>query len=137
MKQIPSDLKILKRIYEDYYQTFISFDENFPRIKNKYYIKIDFQSISKELNVDPDIIVGRLINLDSKYGFKYNDSSRVNLFNINKTESLDADTINFPLIATILSDLIDKERKYWVPIAISAFSFLISIASLLFSIFKK
>jgi hypothetical protein len=133
LKQIPSDLKLLKQIYKDYYKTFISFPSNFPQIKNKYFIPIDFQRISKELNIDPDIIVGRLFNLDSKYGFKYNDASRINLFIINKTESIDANTINFPLVTTILADLIDKERKYWVPILISIFSLVLSVFSLLYS----
>jgi hypothetical protein len=115
LKQIPSDLKLLKQIYKDYYKTFISFPSNFPQIKNKYFIPIDFQRISKELNIDPDIIVGRLFNLDSK------------------TESIDANTINFPLVTTILADLIDKERKYWVPILISIFSLVLSVFSLLYS----
>jgi hypothetical protein len=136
MKKIPTDLNILNQIYNDYHETFISFDREFPKNKNKYYLQIDLPRIGRELKVDPDIVYGRLLNLDGKYGFLYNATSRINLFMINGNKDIEANSVNFPLVETILAELKDRERKYYWSFAFALASLVISLIALGISILR-
>ena len=127
MKVPPTDLKILERIYQKYYFTFISFGKDSRAIWNKYFIQIDILEIAKTFKVDPDIIMGRLLNLDYKYSYKYDDSGRIRLFNLHDN------TINYPLLATVFAELSDKNNKYlWTTV----FALLSLLISILVAIFK-
>jgi len=60
MKRLPTDLKILDNIYNRYYQSFAAYSNGDKGRSDKVYIPVDIKKIAEDLNVDPDIIFGRL-----------------------------------------------------------------------------
>jgi hypothetical protein len=93
MKKIPTDLEILNVIYEKYYETFVStFDNNKT---HRAFVSIDIASVAKEMEVDPDVVFGRLYyHLEKKYGYKNEDGSKVSLFALKAGN--DTNCIHFP-----------------------------------------
>ncbi len=81
IKKVPTDLKILSTIYDRYYDTFKAFSAENKTRSTKVYVPIDLIATAKELNVDVDIIYGRLYYyLNNKYSYKQSDGSNVYLF---------------------------------------------------------
>lgn len=106
--KIPTDLEILSDIYEQNYNTFCNFQKSDKNRANKLYVPIDIQSVAYRLNVDPDIVFGRLYyHLEEKYSYQTKDQSWVHFFSLN----IDGDrhVVNFPLLASVLAGL--KEEK--------------------------
>ncbi len=58
--KIPTDFEILKMIYQDYYGDFSNYSKSNPSRSCKNYVPIDIRKIANKLNVDGDIIFGRL-----------------------------------------------------------------------------
>ena len=61
-RRVPTDLEILEEIYERYYDVFSRFkrgDPDNPR-GTKNYVPIDHRVLAEALDVEPDIIFGRL-----------------------------------------------------------------------------
>lgn len=133
MKRLPTDLKILNAIYEQYYETFTSFNEEHKTRNSKVYVPIDIKPIAESLGVDGDIVFGRLYyHLDKKYAYRKENAVKVPFFekNFNNEKHI----INFPLMASVLADLRDQEIKYLKTTKIASFSVIISILAVLISI---
>ncbi|MDF5904668.1 hypothetical protein P4152_22960 [Pseudomonas aeruginosa] len=79
--KIPTDLVILRLIYKLYYEEFKNFskggDVDNGR-KTKIFVPIDCSLIADELNVDADIVFGRLYYyMQERYGYTRDDGSKV------------------------------------------------------------
>lgn len=132
-KQIPTDLKILNIIYNSYYNEFSSFDEESPTRKTKIYVPIDIQAVADKLNVDGDVIFGRLYyHLEKKHGYTNEDNSKVAFFSLRIGDS--SHCVNFPYLASILAELLDNQKKYKISTIIAFISLGVSIISLLISL---
>jgi hypothetical protein len=69
MAKIPTDLKILGVIYDNYYNTFRDYDDANKTRSSKIYVPVDIALLAKALDIDVDIIFGRLYyHLNEKYG---------------------------------------------------------------------
>jgi hypothetical protein len=134
MKKIPTDLEILNIIYEKYYETFVSFSEDNKTRSSKAFVPIDIASIAKEMNVDVDVIFGRLYyHLENKYGYS-NDGGKTKVSIITWIEQNKSYGVHFPYLSSILADMRNEDKKYQRAIIFSVISATISIISLIFSI---
>jgi len=124
----------LRTIHKSYYKQFAKFDRNDPdSVRSaKIYVPIDCKLIAKKLNVDPDIVFGRLYyHLDKKYSYENSDGSKVHLFALKVGN--DSHAINFPVLSAVLADLEEKQWRFTLPILITS---LLSMAALIISIIK-
>lgn len=135
MTTLPSDFKILSKIYEEYYNEFKSFNNKKPSRETKTYVPIDITIIAKDLNIDEDILFGRLYNhLDKKYGYK-NESDKISHFfaiQVGKNQN----AIHFPLLASVLSGLQEERKKQNISIWLSIIAITISLIALTVNGFK-
>jgi hypothetical protein len=97
--KIPTDLKVPSTIYKLYYEEFKNHSRE-PDIENgrqkKIYVPIDCKAVAKELDVDGDIVFGRLYyHLEEKHGYTRSDGSNVAFFSL--MVGADRHCINFPL----------------------------------------
>ncbi len=123
---------MLSTIHKRYYEQFAKFDRNDPNSvrSTKIYVPIDCKLIGKELNVDADIVFGRLYyHLDKKHGYENKDGTKVHLFAMKVGK--DSHAINIPLLSAVLSELEEKRLCFTVPILITS---ILSIAALIVSI---
>ena len=135
MKRLPSDRKIMDRIYDRYYQTFTSFSKQKPTRSSKNYVPIDIDSLAKELHVDADLIFGRLYyHLEKKYRYKQDDGSSVHLFALRIGE--DTHCVHFPYLASVLAGLRAENRKFWIPTTIAIISLIVAAVSIWLSIVR-
>ncbi len=126
-RKIPTDLEILDAIYEECYERFASFDKKNPDRKTKIYVPFDLDKIADQLNVDGDIVFGRLYyHLNKKYGYRNPNGSTVSVYN---TIPGDGHSINMPLTAAILADLRKENKKFWIATGIAILSLIISIVA--------
>ncbi len=133
MKILPTDLQILNTIYNKYYDKFKSFSKKDSDRSSKIFIPIDITLIAKELEVDVDIIFGRLYyHLEQKYGYKRSKGAKVSFFTLQT--GADKNCINFPYMASVLANLRDREKKHSTATNIAFFSLAIAGLSLLASI---
>lgn len=134
---LPTDLKILSIIYEEYYDTFISFSKNNSDRSAKNFIPVDIKLIAQKLGVDVDIIFGRLYyHLEQKYGYKRpddTDDTKVAFFTLKA--GVDKNCINFPYMASVLANLQEKEKKYTAATTLAILSIIIASLSFVVSIF--
>ncbi|WP_223670229.1 hypothetical protein [Kangiella shandongensis] len=81
MNKPPTDLKVLKTIYKNYYDEFIKYEKSKSSRSSWNYIPIDIDSLATELKTDPDLLFGRLYYyLDKKHRYEQDDGSIVYLF---------------------------------------------------------
>jgi hypothetical protein len=133
MKKLPTDLEILEEIYNSYYSTFSSFSKEAPNRFTKVYVPIDVEYIARHFTVDPDIIFGRLYyHLDNKYSFTEPDGIKVQFFL--RQAGSDKDSVQFPLLASVLAGLKEEQNKNRVSTWLSVTAIVISIVSLVFSL---
>ncbi len=131
-KRPPSDLRILKEIYGQYYDIFTAYSENASTRSTKVLVPIDVHAIAESLHVDGDIIFGRLYyHLERKYGYQNDDGSLVCFFT--PRAGKDQNCVNFPHVASVLSDLQRKNREFLWPISIALLSLFISLATIFFA----
>lgn len=132
MKKLPTDIQILKLIYEKYYDTFVSYDKNNNSRSSKIYVPIDIELISNKFGVDPDLIFGRLYyHLENKYGYSNDDGSKVPFFTLRSGS--DKHCIHFPYLASVLATMKSENKKFYIATAISIVALMISIISILMS----
>ena len=128
MSKIPTDLKILKTIYKNYIEYYLS--EKGER-ESKNFIPIDIEKISKQLNADPDIIFGRLFfHLEHKYGYRQNDVLKVAFFTPVAGE--EKNCIHFPYLVSIIAELKSENRKFLIATTISIVALIVAIIALIF-----
>lgn len=129
MKNSVADRVILKKIYDLYYSEFTDYDEENPNRTSKIYVPIDCTLIAKKLNIDPEILFGRLYyHLEKKYGYKTSDNTYVRLF-AQKIGS-DMHLINFPLLSAILAEHESSFYKFLIPIVLSTMALTVSLLTL-------
>src|SRR5690554_1535702 len=125
--KIPTDLKILELIYEASYDRFASYDKDNPDKSAKIFVPFDLEEIAVKLNVDGDIIFGRLYyHLNKKYGYRNPNGSTVSVYT---TIQNDGHSINMPLVASIIAGLRQEKNKFWIATTISVVALIISIIS--------
>ena len=128
--KIPTDLEILSDIYEQNYNTFCNFQKSDKNRANKLYVPIDIQSVAYRLNVDPDIVFGRLYyHLEEKYSYQKKDGSWVHFFSLNIGG--DRHVVNFPLLASVLAGLKEERDKNNRSMFFSLFAIVISLSTLI------
>ena len=134
MKSIPTDLKLLGAIYDRYHADFVAYsDENKTR-STKNYVPIDIKELAKSLNLDSDMVFGRLYyHLNEKYGYKMDNGSRVDFFAMRVAR--DHHCIHFPYLGSVLADLRDQNRKYLTATFIASLSLILAILAIIISIF--
>lgn len=130
--KVPTDLKVLSTIYKLYYEEFKNHSGE-PGIENgresKNFVPIDCKMIAKELDVDGDIVFGRLYyHLEQKHGYTRSDGSNVVFFSL--MVGPDRHCINFPLMASVLAGLQEDNSKFKLSIWLSALAVVIALAAL-------
>ena len=121
-----TDRVILKEIYDAYYRDFSSFDIENPPRESKIYVPIDCHVIAKKLNIDADIVFGRLYyHLDKKHGYIQADGKHVHLFahSIGK----DKHAVHFPLLSAVLAEHDQSFYRFIIPLLISTLALVVSI----------
>ena len=99
MKRLPTDLKILNRIYDGYYETFVK--DKTSRAGNTY-IPIDIDRLAKDLGVDVDMMFGWLYyHLDKKHRYAQDDGAVVHLFALKVGD--DTHCVHFPYLGAVLA----------------------------------
>jgi hypothetical protein len=134
----PTDLKISDTIYNMYYKRFATFRKEDQSRNDKIYVPIDIDRIANELKIDPDIIFGRLYyRLNKIHSYKEWDEKlkteiKTDLFaNMHMHQP---HCIHFPLMASILADLKDNQKKFLISTWISIISLVISSLAFSFSL---
>jgi hypothetical protein len=126
----PSDLKVLSIIYKLYYEEFTNHsrekDVQNGR-KSKIFVPIDCKMIAKELNVDSDIVFGRLYyHMEQKYGYTRHDGTKVAFYTSIAGE--EDRCVNFPLVASVLAGLQQENSKFLWATTMSGIALAVSIA---------
>lgn len=134
--KIPTDRQILEVIFEHYRTAFAGYEENKDR-SSKIYVPIDCQKIARILGTERDIVFGRLYyHLEHKHGYVQKDGSKdgskVHFFTLKAGN--DAKCVNFPLLVSVLADLQEQEKRFWVPTVASFLSLGVAIGSLIVAI---
>lgn len=133
MQRPPTDREILQKIHDFYLDEFGHFDRNNPENErsSKIYVPIDCVAIANELDVDPNIVFGRLYyHLDKKYGYTQDDGSKVHLFALSVGK--DRHAVNFPMLSAVLADLEQSWFRFTAPLVISGIALAISVISLIY-----
>ena len=131
-----TDRILLKAIHDRYYAEFCSFDKNNKSRSAKMYVPIDCREIAKQLDLDPDIVFGRLYyHLDRKYGYAKDDGSKVYLFTMKLGN--DKHAVNFPLLSAVVAELEQSFLRFTLPLFLSIAAIAISIVALAAQIFVK
>jgi hypothetical protein len=140
MKRPPTDREILREIYSRYKTVFAGYSQASPNREAKIYVPIEIAEVAKKLNVDGDIVFGRFhYVLEPRYGYKNQDGSLVPFFRL--TLGNDRHCVHFPLLASILADMENEHRQFWLPAVvaniIAALSFVGSIVALAISYTRR
>lgn len=126
-----SDRRLLKAIYDQYYDDFCAYDKNKSSRSSKIYVPVDCREISKQLNLDPDIVFGRLYyHLARKYRFAEADGKKISLFELRVAN--DKHVVNFPFLSAIVADLEQSFARYSLSLLLSGLAFAISVLTYLF-----
>lgn len=133
--RVPSDLEILSAIYEAYYNEFANYDKNKPIRQSKILVPISCKFIGEKLNVDSDIVFGRLYyHLEKQHGYKRSDESRVYFFANRVGEEIHC--INFPYMASALGQLKYENRKFLITSWMSGVALVLSAFAVALSYFN-
>lgn len=117
LMRIPTDLEILSAAYKQAVVKFSIFDRDNPDRSSKTYVPIDVVEIASLLEVDPDMVFGRLyFDLEKRHGY-VRDKGVVNFFALKVGG--DRNCVNFPLLSSVLADLQEQKRKSSLSIRIS------------------
>jgi hypothetical protein len=136
MKRTPTDIEILDRIYDNYYDEFSSFSKDKPNRQNKTFIPIDIERIASQLNVDVDIVFGRLYyDFEKRFGYKNDDGIIVHFF-ASKFGN-EKHCINFPFAASVLANMRDEKKKYGLSTGIAILSLIVSVVSICLSVLLR
>jgi hypothetical protein len=109
--KMPTDFEILSRIYETKYAEFCAFSRDQRNRSSKIYVPIEIDVIARELDVDSDIVFGRLYyHLQKKHAYQQSDGVWVDFFEPRFGE--DQNVINFALLSSVLAGLKeDRDRN--------------------------
>ena len=133
MKKIPTDLEILKAIYNKYHDTYKEYAKVEPDRITRIRVPVDIKKIADECGVEEDMIFGRLYyHFNKKYSYRDESGERITFFALLKFEGM---SVNFPLVASILADLEIESRKFKIAVFISMLAMVISALALGISVF--
>ena len=133
---IPTDREILQKIFDRYYEKYAEFSREAPSRSAKIYVPIDCSEVSRNFGIDVDIVFGRLYyHLEKKFGYTQPDGSKVHFFML-KAGS-DSHCVNFPLLTSALAGLHEEHRKQTWAVGFSIASLIVSIVSVVISIWGK
>jgi hypothetical protein len=136
MKRPPTDLEILRRLYDNYYQVYAAYSRANKERETKIYVPVDIAAIASDFEIDDDIIFGRLYYyLNRKHGYKQDDGSSVHLFTLQAGN--DRHCVHFPLLASVLAELTWEKRKFHVATTLSIISLCIAVISIVLSLLKR
>lgn len=125
-----SDRMLLKAIYDQYYDEFCAYDRDSSIRATKIYVPVDLFEISKKLDLNSDIVFGRLYyHLARKYRFTEADGTTVSLFDLRVAGEKHA--VNFPFLSAVVADLEQSFARFTLPIILSALALIISTLSFL------
>ena len=128
--KIPTDKKILEKIYKDYKEEYLTYEEDNSIRDSKVFVPIDIKKISRELKTEGDIVFGRLYyHLEQAYGYERPDGSKVSLFALGAGQ--DRHCIHFPFMVSILASIRSDRKKFFIPIMVSILSVLVAIIALI------
>ncbi|WP_146257886.1 hypothetical protein [Pseudomonas putida] len=112
-----------------YYEEFANFSKKAGAEngrKSKIFVPIDCELIANQLNVDADIVFGRLYyHMQEKYGYTKEDGSKVAFYSPIAGEN--SRCVNFPLLASVLAGLEDENSKAQAAIYLSLFATAVAI----------
>jgi len=132
-RAIPTDLEILETIYDHYYDSYAAFSKNPTDRRSKIYVPIDVDLVASKLNVDADIVFGRLYyHLQEQYGYERSSGVKVYFFALSIGE--DRHCVHFPYLASILANLRDDRQRYVSATTISIISLVLALVSLMISL---
>ena len=117
--QLPTDLEILNKIYELYYDDFVEFDKDNPTREDRYIVPIDCEEVAKKLNADAELVFSRLYyHLREKYGYSkiMPDGKKLLVKIFIREPGYRKHYVHFPFMTSVLADLKDKEDKFWTGI---------------------
>ena len=136
MDRLPTTLQILKRIYDKYRSEFRGESKTYPERNHVNYIPIDVQALAQELRTNHHELFGRLyFDLDRKYQYQKSDGSFVHLFALKVGGKRHC--INFPYLASILSERRSEYRRNLIALVLSILSLIIALSALLTQLFGK
>ena len=96
---------------------------------------IDCKLIASKLDVDSDIIFGRLYNhLNKIHSYQNDDKTKVPLFALQV--GADSKCVHFPMLASVLAGLQAENGKFKTTVWLSSTAIVVSVTSLIISIVK-
>lgn len=130
MRKLPTDIQILKAIYDTYYHEFIAYEKRGGQKRSsKMYVPIDIEKISRMFGADSDLIFGRLYyHLENKFGYKDNDGGRVHFFALRIGS--DIHCVHFPYLASVLATMKSENRKFIIATTLSIAALIISLVAI-------
>lgn len=134
-KPLPTDLEILDRIYNRYYDTFIGYSQGATAARvSKVFVPIDIVAIAHSFKVDPDIVFGRLYyHLSPKHAYTKENSARVVFFE-KEIGGGERDVVNFPLLSSVLAGLRYEHQKERVGTWLAVVALVLSLISIVVSV---
>lgn len=130
--QIPTDRQILQWIYDTYYQAFTSRE---PKRDAVLYVPIDIDRMGTHFSIDPQLLFGRLNHdLQKKHGYELESGSHVPFFT--PVAGKDRNCVHFPLLASVLANLQQETRRYWLSLTLSIVALIVAGASFGVSLLK-
>jgi hypothetical protein len=130
MRPLPTDLQILEAIYDRYYDEFQSFTTATPDRQAKNYVSIDIPALASKLQVDPDIVFGRLhYHLQEQHGFE-RKSGHSTVYVPFFTKEFGGNHVNFPLLSSVLASLREDERRFRSDRALSIVAIVFSVVAI-------
>ena len=133
-RAIPTDRKLLAAIYKRNLKAFSEWSEETKTRSTKIWMPIDIEALAKSFRCDPDLIFGRLYyHFNEKYGSATGDGDSVNFFNIRVGQ--DHHVVNFPLLASVLADLENDQKRFVISTRVAALSLVVSSVSILLALF--
>ncbi|HAT8183692.1 TPA: hypothetical protein ACGCQS_000969 [Legionella pneumophila] len=126
--KIPTDMEILITIYTEYLGDFLNFNTENKNREEKIYIPIDIKKIAKTLKTDEELIFGRIYHyLNKKHSY-----DKTPLFEISMGK--DRHVIQFPLMVSILADLLADHKRFKTSIWLSIGALILSVISIIVSL---
>lgn len=127
----PTDFELLRAIYERHDPTF---EANSATRETRVYQPIDIPALADQLDVNEDMIFGRLYHdLDQKYVERAEPGRARKAFFAPKAGS-EANCVNWPLMVGVLARLWEERRRNFLTLGVATASVLLSVAALVVSI---
>ncbi|OJW16721.1 MAG: hypothetical protein BGO44_01165 [Legionella sp. 39-23] len=117
-------MKILETIYSLYLEDFLNYSPENKTREEKIYLPIEIKKIAEILRTDEELIFGRIYHyLNKKHSF-----DKTPLFEIKL--GTDIHVIQFPLMVSILAELLNDHRRFKTSIWLSVGALVLSVVSI-------